>query len=196
MNLACEKPEALVATKTETAKQFLEEALEDFQNNLMQESLEKMTVLSMLVREMMGAIKEEESKRGKENLTGKNIKRSAQHIMWYELKEKYLLEEVKRNTSFRNESEAQTETLAPGVPLQPMPILRENIEILGLTLRSENCMRRAGIETVGQLTDKTTGELQKIRNFGQKSLEDITKKLAEKNLALRQEETKRSDPWA
>lgn len=196
MNLVCEKPEVLVATKTETAKQFLEEALEDFQDNLMQESLEKMIVLSMLVREMMGAIKEEESKREKENLTRKSNQQSAQHVMWYELKEKYLPNEVKRSRLFRNESEAQTETVTQGAPLQPMPILQENIEILGLTLRSENCMRRAGIETVGQLTDKTAGELQKIRNFGQKSLEDITKKLAEKNLALREEEVKRIDPWA
>ena len=155
-----------------------------------------MIVLSMLVREMMGAIKEEESKREKENLTRKSNQQSAQHVMWYELKEKYLPNEVKRSRLFRNESEAQTETVTQGAPLQPMPILQENIEILGLTLRSENCMRRAGIETVGQLTDKTAGELQKIRNFGQKSLEDITKKLAEKNLALREEEVKRIDPWA
>ena len=62
------------------------------------------------------------------------------------------------------------------------------IEELGLSVRSENCLHRAGIETVGQLTAKTQSELRQIRNFGQKCLAEVMAKMAEKNLSLREEE--------
>ena len=64
------------------------------------------------------------------------------------------------------------------------------IEELGLSMRPENCLHHAGIETIGQLTAKTAGELGMIRNFGQKCLAEVREKLAEKNLALREEENK------
>ena len=55
-------------------------------------------------------------------------------------------------------------------------------------MRAENCLHRVGIETIGQLTAKTAGELRMIRNFGQKCLAEVREKLAEKNLTLREEE--------
>ena len=55
-------------------------------------------------------------------------------------------------------------------------------------MRPEKCLHRIGVETIGQLTEKTKSELKAIRNFGQKCLEEVKAKLAEKNLSLREEE--------
>lgn len=62
------------------------------------------------------------------------------------------------------------------------------IEELDLSVRSFNCLKRAGINVVGELIEKTEDDLMKVRNLGKKSLEEITNKLAEYDLALRQKE--------
>ncbi|NLZ27474.1 MAG: DNA-directed RNA polymerase subunit alpha [Firmicutes bacterium] len=62
------------------------------------------------------------------------------------------------------------------------------IEELDLSVRSFNCLKRAGINIVGELIEKTEDDLMKVRNLGKKSLEEITNKLAEYDLALRQKE--------
>lgn len=67
-------------------------------------------------------------------------------------------------------------------------ILDTPIEELELSARSFNCLRRAGIQTVGDLVEKTEEELSKVRNMGKKSLEEVKSKLAELGLALRIEE--------
>lgn len=66
-------------------------------------------------------------------------------------------------------------------PLSDMPI-----EDLELTVRSYNCLKRAGIGTVKELCDKTQDEMMKVRNLGRKSLDEILQKLSDMGLSLRQ----------
>jgi DNA-directed RNA polymerase subunit alpha len=61
------------------------------------------------------------------------------------------------------------------------------IEELNLSVRSYNCLKREGINTVGDLVQKTEAELMDIRNFGQKSIDEVKAKLAELGLSLREE---------
>ena len=58
------------------------------------------------------------------------------------------------------------------------------VEELDLSVRSYNCLKRAGINTVAELVQKTEEEMMKVRNLGKKSLEEVAK-LAELNLSLR-----------
>ena len=62
------------------------------------------------------------------------------------------------------------------------------IEELDLTVRSYNCLKRGGVDTVGDITEKTYGELMKVRNLGRKSLNEIVQKIAEMGLKLKEEE--------
>ena len=58
------------------------------------------------------------------------------------------------------------------------------IEDLDLTVRSYNCLKRAGISTVQELTEKTEEEMSRVRNLGKKSLKEVKEKLAELNLTF------------
>ncbi len=58
-------------------------------------------------------------------------------------------------------------------------ILDMTIEELDLSVRSYNCLKRAGINTVGELVRKTEDEMMKVRNLGKKSLEEVEQKLVE-----------------
>lgn len=62
------------------------------------------------------------------------------------------------------------------------------IEELDLSVRSFNCLKRAGINTVQELVVKTEDDMMKVRNLGRKSLEEVQEKLAELGLTLRPEE--------
>ncbi|MPN50441.1 DNA-directed RNA polymerase subunit alpha [bioreactor metagenome] len=59
------------------------------------------------------------------------------------------------------------------------------IEELDLSVRSYNCLKRAGIHTTQELTQKTEEEMMKVRNLGRKSLEEVISKLEELGLSLR-----------
>lgn len=59
------------------------------------------------------------------------------------------------------------------------------IEELDLSVRSYNCLKRAGINTVQQLVQKTEEDMMKVRNLGRKSLEEVQNKLASLGLSLR-----------
>jgi DNA-directed RNA polymerase subunit alpha len=61
------------------------------------------------------------------------------------------------------------------------------IEELELGVRSYNCLKRVGIETIGDLVSKTEGELAAIPNFGKKSIEEVRETLAAHGLTLREE---------
>jgi DNA-directed RNA polymerase subunit alpha len=61
------------------------------------------------------------------------------------------------------------------------------VEELNLSVRSYNCLKREGINTVGDLVDKSEAELMDIRNFGQKSIDEVKAKLEELGLGLREE---------
>jgi DNA-directed RNA polymerase subunit alpha len=61
------------------------------------------------------------------------------------------------------------------------------VEELNLSVRSYNCLKREGINTVGDLVQKSEAELMDIRNFGQKSIDEVKAKLEELGLHLREE---------
>ena len=65
-------------------------------------------------------------------------------------------------------------------------ILDMTIEELDLSVRSYNCLKRAGINTVGELINKTEDDMMKVRNLGKKSLEEVQQKLEELNFALKE----------
>ena len=67
-------------------------------------------------------------------------------------------------------------------------VLEMTIEELDLSVRSYNCLKRAGINTVQELIMKTEEDMMKVRNLGRKSLEEVQEKLEELGLSLRKED--------
>ncbi len=83
----------------------------------------------------------------------------------------------------------------PGLDLGPEPgddeasgVMAQPIEDLDLTVRSYNCLKREGVTTVGELTEQSEEDLLEIRNFGQKSIDEVKAKLSELGLGLRKKE--------
>lgn len=64
-------------------------------------------------------------------------------------------------------------------------VLEMSIEELDLSVRSYNCLKRAGINTIEDLACKTEEEMMKVRNLGKKSLEEVLNKIAELGLSLK-----------
>jgi DNA-directed RNA polymerase subunit alpha len=64
-------------------------------------------------------------------------------------------------------------------------VLARPIEELDLTVRSYNCLKREGVTTVQELVEKTEDDLLEIRNFGQKSIDEVKAKLEELGLSLK-----------
>jgi DNA-directed RNA polymerase subunit alpha len=84
---------------------------------------------------------------------------------------------------------------ASGLVLGPEPgeeeasgVLAQPIEDMDLTVRSYNCLKREGVATVGDLVQKTEEDLLEIRNFGQKSIDEVKAKLEDLGLSLRKKE--------
>jgi DNA-directed RNA polymerase subunit alpha len=82
-----------------------------------------------------------------------------------------------------------------GLVLGPEPgedevsgVLAQPIEDMDLTVRSYNCLKREGVTTVGELTQKSEEDLLEIRNFGQKSIDEVKAKLEEMGLGLKKKE--------
>lgn len=67
-------------------------------------------------------------------------------------------------------------------------VLEMSIDELELSVRSYNCLKRAGINTVEELTNKTAEDMMKVRNLGKKSLEEVVGKLEELGLSLKETE--------
>ena len=65
------------------------------------------------------------------------------------------------------------------------PDLDMPIEDLDLSERPRNCLKRAQVDTIGQLLEKTEDDLLAVTNFGQKSLDEVIEKLDERGLTLR-----------
>jgi len=63
-------------------------------------------------------------------------------------------------------------------------VLEMNIDELELSVRSYNCLKRAGINTVAELCNRTSEDMMKVRNLGRKSLEEVLGKLKELGLEL------------
>ena len=70
---------------------------------------------------------------------------------------------------------------------EPVGELALPIEELQLSVRSYNCLKREGVNTVGELVQKTEAELMDIRNFGQKSIDEVKAKLEDMTLGLKEE---------
>ena len=71
---------------------------------------------------------------------------------------------------------------------QKEKVLEMTIEELDLSVRSYNCLKRAGINTVLELANKSEDDMMKVRNLGRKSLEEVKHKLEELGLGLREED--------
>lgn len=65
----------------------------------------------------------------------------------------------------------------------------KSIDELELSVRSYNCLKRAGINTIGELCDRSEEDMRKIRNLGRKSMEEIVAKINQLGLSLRSDET-------
>lgn len=80
------------------------------------------------------------------------------------------------------------ETVVQSKKEEPDKVYDMTIEELDLSVRSFNCLKRAGINTVGDLVKTTEEDMKKVRNLGAKSLEEVINKLAEMGLALAKSE--------
>lgn len=83
------------------------------------------------------------------------------------------------------ESSAGADGLGSGGESGEGRVLEMPIEELELSVRSFNCLKRAGIDAIGQLTDRTEEDMMKVRNLGRKSLDEVKQKLAGLGLGLR-----------
>lgn len=75
-------------------------------------------------------------------------------------------------------------TVVEKEPERPDTVMKMTIEELDLSVRSFNCLKRANINTVEDITNKTEEEMIKVRNLGRKSLEEVEHKLAMMGLSL------------
>jgi DNA-directed RNA polymerase subunit alpha len=76
----------------------------------------------------------------------------------------------------------------PGVTTGRSPEMDLLIEDLDLSERPRNCLKRAMVNTIGELLQKTPDDLLAITNFGQKSLDEVVQRLDERGLSLRDSE--------
>ncbi|MFN3285036.1 MAG: DNA-directed RNA polymerase subunit alpha [bacterium] len=81
-------------------------------------------------------------------------------------------------------TEGEAATAGPTDP-EMARLLQTPIEELELSVRPYNCLKRAGIHTIGDLVQRTEEEIANVKNFGRKSLEEVTEKLAALGLSLR-----------
>ena len=79
---------------------------------------------------------------------------------------------------------ADTKIMAPKDDDEKDKAMDMSIDELELSVRYYNCLKRAGINTVAELCDKTPDDMMKVRNLGRKSLEEVLAKLKELGLSL------------
>ena len=101
---------------------------------------------------------------------------------------KILIEQFELFTNFDEDREVKHVVVEKDVSGKSEKILEMNIEDLDLSVRSYNCLKRASVNTVGDLTEKTEDEMMKVRNLGRKSLEEVIQKLESLGLSLKKEE--------
>ena len=88
------------------------------------------------------------------------------------------LSEISKNTQVMVEKEESKKE----------KVLETSIEDLELSARSFNCLKRAGISTVEDLTNRSENDMMKVRNLGKKSLDEVIAKLHSLGLNFRQED--------
>jgi len=84
-----------------------------------------------------------------------------------------------------SENAKTAEVMVETVDDEKDKVLEMNIDELELSVRSYNCLKRAGINTLQDLTNKTSEDMMKVRNLGRKSLEEVLAKLKEYGLELK-----------
>ena len=87
-----------------------------------------------------------------------------------------------------SETAKNTQVMVEKEETKKEKVLEMSIEDLELSVRSFNCLKRAGISTVEDLTNKTIAEMMKVRNLGKKSLDEVTNKLHSLGLDFAREE--------
>ncbi len=87
-----------------------------------------------------------------------------------------------------SETAKEVEVMSEKDPDVKEKVLEMSIDELELSVRSYNCLKRAGINTVEELINKTPDEMLKVRNLGRKSMEEVLAKLKELDLELKQGE--------
>ena len=101
------------------------------------------------------------------------------------LASKILMDHLEQIVSIKDAVLEEESVIKPEVAKEENPMANMMIEDLDLSVRSYNCLKRAGIQTVEELTQKTEEEMMRIRNLGKKSLKEIKDKLAELDLYLK-----------
>ena len=87
-----------------------------------------------------------------------------------------------------SEGAAHTEVLVNKTDSKKEKVMEMTIEELDLSVRSYNCLKRAGVNNVEDLAAKTEEDMMRVRNLGRKSLEEVLQKMASLGLSLRKEE--------
>ncbi|MCR4907520.1 MAG: DNA-directed RNA polymerase subunit alpha [Lachnospiraceae bacterium] len=87
-----------------------------------------------------------------------------------------------------SETASKTEVMVDKPNDEAEKVMEMNIDELELSVRSYNCLKRAGINTVAELVNKTSDDMMKVRNLGRKSLEEVLAKLKELGLELKASE--------
>ena len=82
----------------------------------------------------------------------------------------------------------KAEVMVERAEVKKEKVLEMTIEELDLSVRSFNCLKRAGIDTVEDLIERTEDDMMKVRNLGRKSLEEVIQKLSSLNLSLKKDE--------
>lgn len=87
-----------------------------------------------------------------------------------------------------SENAKSVDVMVESVTDEKEKVLEMNIDELELSVRSYNCLKRAGINTVEELINKTPEDMMKVRNLGRKSLDEVLAKLKELGLSLNDSE--------
>ena len=87
-----------------------------------------------------------------------------------------------------SEATKNTQVMIEKEEFKKEKVLEMSIEELELSVRSFNCLKRANISTVEDLTNKTESDMMKVRNLGKKSLDEVTNKLHSLGLSFAREE--------
>ena len=82
----------------------------------------------------------------------------------------------------------KAEVMVERAEVKKEKVLEMTIEELELSIRSFNCLKRASIDTVEDLIERTEDDMMKVRNLGRKSLEEVVQKLSSLNLSLKKDE--------
>ncbi|AMC93565.1 DNA-directed RNA polymerase subunit alpha [Erysipelothrix larvae] len=98
---------------------------------------------------------------------------------------KILMDHLEQIVAIKDAVYEQESLIKPDVSGQENPMATMMIEDLDLSVRSYNCLKRAGIQTVEELTLKSEDEMMRIRNLGKKSLKEVKDKLHELSLGFK-----------